>query len=99
MRTTLPIRNWRITEAEPSGLHLWFDEEREGVLLYELTPPVGERISEVSPRVDVGGNMNDLDSMVSVRGIEGEGEAFDRKSEKEKGVGPGTRDLPSVLPF
>jgi len=33
-----PIRNWRVTEAEPFGLHVWFDprSERVEIVLLEV---------------------------------------------------------------
>ena len=34
----LVIRNWRVTEALPSGLHVFFDPSRECVKLFRLHP-------------------------------------------------------------
>ena len=33
------ICQWRVMEAEPSGLLLWFDPETEFPRLYEVEPP------------------------------------------------------------
>ncbi len=30
--------NWRVIKAEPSGLFVWFDPDRESVELYEVEP-------------------------------------------------------------
>ena len=33
------VRQWRVTEADPSGCVVWFDPTREVCYLYELDPP------------------------------------------------------------
>ena len=38
MARRIAIRLWRLWRAEPSGLLLWFDPEREFPRLYELEP-------------------------------------------------------------
>ena len=35
----LILRSWRVTEAQPHGLTVWFDPHREQLKLYELEPP------------------------------------------------------------
>jgi len=42
------LRSWRVSQAEPSGCHVWFDPERTEVRLYELEPPKDEGVPEVS---------------------------------------------------
>ena len=39
----IELRSWRVAEASPSGLFVWFDPARESVELYELDPqrPLG----------------------------------------------------------
>ena len=39
MAKRLVLRSWRVTKAEPSGLFVWFDPDRESVELYEVDPP------------------------------------------------------------
>ena len=43
----IPLRMWRVVEAEPDGCTCWFDPSREQLKLYELEPGdfpgVGER--------------------------------------------------------
>jgi len=34
----LPIRMWRVSRAEPYGLHVWFDPDTEVVRLFEFDP-------------------------------------------------------------
>ena len=40
-----PIRLWRVSQAEPRGLHVWFDPDTEVLKLYALEP---------QPKVGVG---------------------------------------------
>ena len=47
MANELEVRNWRMTEASPSGLHLWFDPLRETVKLFELDPGEFPGVHEV----------------------------------------------------
>ncbi len=42
-----PIHLWRISRAEPKGLHLWFDEKTERPRLYSLEPSTEERVLDV----------------------------------------------------
>ena len=43
----VPLRGWRVSSAEPSGLHVWFDPKREALRLYELEPLPEEGVHEV----------------------------------------------------
>ena len=47
-----PIRQWRVSRAEPSGLHLWFDPMVEFPRLYENESP--DRV-EPPPGIGVQG--------------------------------------------
>ena len=38
----IPIRQWRVCEASPSGLQLWFDPRVEFPRLYVLGDPLPE---------------------------------------------------------
>ena len=38
-RVKIAIRQWRMSSAEPSGLHMWFDPTREELVLYRRTEP------------------------------------------------------------
>ena len=38
----LVLRNWRVVEAQPSGMYVWFDPCRERVELFELEEPTAE---------------------------------------------------------
>jgi len=40
----LPIRMWRVSRAEPFGLHLWFDPEVEFPRLFTLEPEQKARV-------------------------------------------------------
>ncbi len=42
------LRNWRVVDASPSGLFVWFDPSRESVELYELEPEVEPRVADAS---------------------------------------------------
>jgi len=35
----LVIRNWRVSEGIPSGVHVWFDPSCESVRLFRSSPP------------------------------------------------------------
>ena len=41
------VRSWRITEAEPHGLMMWFDLTREVPLLGLHSPPSSEELEAV----------------------------------------------------
>ena len=38
MASRILLRQWRVTEASPSGCHVWFDPARETVELYAVDP-------------------------------------------------------------
>jgi len=43
------IRQWRVSQGEPFGLHVWFDPKTEVLRLYEIVdPPVDPGVLEVS---------------------------------------------------
>ncbi len=60
------VCNWRVFEAQPSGLMLWFDPSCEVVRLYRLPPPDGEEVGDEALELDEGGKIGDLDKIVSV---------------------------------
>ena len=37
----IPVRSWRVTEAEPHGLMMWFDPARE-IPMLRSTPPISD---------------------------------------------------------
>jgi len=43
----LMLRSWRVTEAVPSGCHVWFDPSREELLLYARDPQPEDGVREV----------------------------------------------------
>jgi len=45
-RKRLVLRKWRVQDAEPSGLFVWFDPTRESVELYELEPQLEAGVGE-----------------------------------------------------
>jgi len=73
----IPIRNWRVMEAEPSGLMLWFDPTCESIRLYHdplaLNSVVGP---EENPGVDEKRDRGYLDKVGSVSASE-QGKATD----------------------
>ncbi len=74
------IRMWRVSRAEPKGLHLWFDPETEFPRLYELLPSDGSVAPEVPDDVvDRREEMYYLDKVASVSGLEDEDEADPRE--------------------
>ncbi len=44
--------NWRVTEGEPSGLHVWFDPSRERVEIHALEPPSEDGVSAAVDKDD-----------------------------------------------
>jgi len=42
----LVLRSWRVVEAEPSGLFVWYDPSREAVQLYEVEPPMESGVGD-----------------------------------------------------
>jgi len=57
--TERPIESWRLSSAEPFGLHVWFDPRVERLVLRDLTA------SEM---------LDTLDKVVSVSALETDGE-------------------------
>jgi len=43
----LPIRMWRVSRAEPYGLHVWFDPDTEVVKLFDLEPHPKDGVREL----------------------------------------------------
>ncbi len=41
-RRRIVVRSWRITDAEPSGCHMWFDPYREIPMIGCIPPPSSE---------------------------------------------------------
>ena len=46
----IPLRLWRVSHAEPSGLHVWFDPKEEVVIILRKD----ELWSDGTPRADGG---------------------------------------------
>ena len=44
--------NWRVSKAEPSGLHVWFDPTTEVLKIYALEPSEIPRVGEGYEGVD-----------------------------------------------
>ena len=47
MANRIILRQWRMTEASPSGMTVWFDPLRETVELFEVEPPKDSGVLEV----------------------------------------------------
>ena len=54
MAKRLVLRSWRLMDADPSGLFVWYDPTRESIELYELDPPKESGVPEVGERDDFG---------------------------------------------
>ena len=68
------VCSWRVTQAEPSGFHVWFDPQTEHVRLFH-GPPTEQRLSlEGLRRLDDGGVSGYLDKVGSVSGSDGDGD-------------------------
>ena len=52
MAKRIPLRSWRVTEATPSGCHVWFDPLRESLRLFELDPPTESGVAKALERGD-----------------------------------------------
>jgi len=52
MAKRIVLRNWRVSKAEPSGLFVWYDPDREVVELYELDPETESRVADALEGVD-----------------------------------------------
>ena len=46
-RVKIVVRQWRITEASPSGCHVWFDPARETLELWSEEPPEDSGVDDV----------------------------------------------------
>ena len=46
MAKSIILRQWRMTEASPSGMTVWFDPARETVELFELEPSKDSRVAD-----------------------------------------------------
>ena len=57
----LEIRGWRISEASPSGLHLWFDPDCERPILETVDP--GGKNDQVDSIGSVSGSDEDEDTV------------------------------------
>ena len=66
----ITLRAWRVSEAAPSGLSVWFDPDREYVEIYELEPLPEDGVGECSegddqrslglfPRSTIEGHLED----------------------------------------
>ncbi len=50
------LRSWRVSDGDPSGLHVWFDPTTEIVKIYPLEPSSETRVAIASE----GGDQVDL---------------------------------------
>ena len=50
----IELRSWRVAEAQPSGLFVWFDPARESVELYEVEPPTESGVGDPNEKDDHG---------------------------------------------
>ncbi len=51
-----PIRAWRVVEAQPHGLMVWFDPRTEFVRLFELKePPIESGVGDLCEGDDLDG--------------------------------------------
>ena len=49
----VPVRSWRMQEAEPSGMFMWFDPERETPALWSRFPLLdGESSDRINAEVE-----------------------------------------------
>ena len=62
-RKRIVLRSWRVQEAEPSGLFVWFDPDREGVELYELDPPTESGVGDPCEEDDQRGLWDSSDQV------------------------------------
>ena len=54
-RKRVVLRSWRVMEASPSGLFVWYDPTRESVELFELEPPSETGVADACEGVDQRG--------------------------------------------
>ena len=88
------IRQWRIVKGEPFGLMLWFDPSCEAVRLFETLPPRdSEGVDVPAEGVDGGGEVEYLDKIVSVSGLD-EDETPGSKTYEQIGLFKEDSDLP-----
>jgi len=92
MSGRISIRNWRVTGARPSGLHVWFDPSCEFVRLYRIRSPDGQ-LRVPGKGVDFREESCYLDRVGSVSADEAEADAVSDRF--EQGSLPlGQDDLP-----
>jgi len=89
----LPVRNWRILEAEPSGMLVWFDPKCELVKIYRTPHRDGEAVRTYYPGLAETGGSGYLDKVVSVRADEAEAEPASKGVEQVE-IPEGDLDLP-----
>jgi len=63
----LVLRSWRVSQAEPSGAHVWFDPTREQLKLFALEPSTEERVANASEGDDYyeGGALDQVKSRLA----------------------------------
>ena len=83
MGAELPIRNWRITKALPSGIHVFVDPLREDVRIYTRDPPPdGDGVKLTALEVAEGGESGYLDKVASVSGPDSDEVSVQEQSEQ-----------------
>ena len=90
----LDIRNWRVTQALPSGLHVFFDPTRECVKLFRLSPAEQPQLSSeaIWERLVPVGESGYLDRVLSMRASETEAEPV--QLDLEDALSPEDEELP-----
>jgi len=78
----LTIRMWRIQEADPVGVHMWFDPRDEAVKLYRIPHRDGEGAGGILEGVDSQGDSGYLDRVVSVSADGPEGRDAEQRFEQ-----------------
>ena len=93
LRRSVPVREWRMRDAEPYGMWMWFDPHRESVELYDVPSLVRILMADKAKPlagVDTSQFSLYLDREVSVRALpEPETPALSNEF-----VDPGDQDLP-----
>ncbi len=92
------IRSWRMQNASPYGVHLWFDPSVESVYLFSVPTLLRDDVEKkVDLLVDKFGQMNYLGEYSSVSGQAGSSEPVKIPNGNERRSGRNRPSLPSEL--
>ena len=72
MAKRLVLRSWRVFKAEPSGALVWFDPDKEEVMLFELEPEEDPRVADALERDDQDCDPDVLDQVKTSSGDQSE---------------------------